>query len=56
MLTCSFQAKFTLEKEGGLYQNEGNLSLTFTQRLGHSAHNCKMAYLVSLTGEMAQHK
>ena len=56
MLTCSFQAKFTLEKEGGLYQNKGNLSLTFTQRLGHSAHNCKMAHLVSLTGEMTQHK
>ena len=32
------------EKEGGLYQNKVNLSLTFTQRQGHQAHNCKMAY------------
>ena len=24
--------------------NKVNLSLTFTQRLGHQAHNCKMAY------------
>ena len=30
---------------GGFYQNKVNLSLTFTQRLGHKAHNCKMAYL-----------
>ena len=31
--------------EGGLYQNKVNLSLMFTQRLGHQAHNCKVAYL-----------
>jgi len=30
---------------GGLYQNKVNLSLTFIQRLGYEAHNCKMAYL-----------
>ena len=44
MLTSCFEAKFPLEKEGGLYQNKVNLSLTFTQRLGHQAHNCKMDY------------
>ena len=27
-----------------MYQNKVNLSLTFSQRLGHQAHNCKMAY------------
>ena len=31
--------------EAGLYQNKVSLSLTLTQRLGHSAHNCKMATL-----------
>ena len=44
MLTSCFYAKFPLEKEGGLYQNKVNLSLTFTQRLGYQAHNCKMDY------------
>ena len=31
MLTIIFSAKFPLEKEGGLYQNKVNFSLTFTQ-------------------------
>ena len=44
ILNSIFLAKFTLEKEGGLYQNDVTLSLTFTQRQGHRAHNCKMAY------------
>ena len=44
MLTSIFEAKFPLEKERGLYQNKVNLSLTFTQRLGHQAYNCKMNY------------
>ena len=44
ILNRIFLAKFTLEKEGGLYQNNVTLSLTFTQRQGHQAHNCKMAY------------
>ena len=44
ILNSIFEAKFTLDKEGGLYQNKVTLSLTFTQRLGHQAHNCKMAY------------
>ena len=44
ILNSIFLAKFTLEKEGGLYQNKVTLSLTFTQRQGHQAHNCKMAY------------
>ena len=44
MLTSIFKAKFPLEKEGRLYQNNVNLSLTFTQRPGHLGHNCKMAY------------
>ena len=44
MITSIYLAKFPLEKEGGLYQNKVDLSLTFTQRLGHQAHNCKMTY------------
>ena len=32
MLNRSFQVIFTLEKEGGLYQNKVNLSLTFPQK------------------------
>ena len=44
ILNSIFLAKFTSEKEGGLYQNNVTLSLTFTQRQGHQAHNCKMAY------------
>ena len=31
-----FQAKFPLEKEGGLYQTKVNQ--------GHQAHSCKLAY------------
>ena len=31
--------------EGGLYQSKVTLSLTFTQRQGHQAHNCKMGLL-----------
>ena len=42
-----------LEKEGGLFQNKVNLSLTFTQRLGHQAHNCKVAYL-SISRQMGE--
>ena len=34
-LTKIFQALFPLEKDAGSYQNKINLSLTFTQRLGH---------------------
>ena len=30
-----FQALFPLKKDAGSYQNKINLSLTFTQRLGH---------------------
>ena len=44
ILNSIFLAKFTSEKEGGLYQNNVTLSLTFTQRQGHQAHNCKTAY------------
>ena len=29
-----------------MYQNKVNLNLTFSQRLGHQAHNCKMATTV----------
>ena len=36
-----------MSKERVLYQNKVNLSLTFTQRLGYYAHNCKMVYLHS---------
>ena len=48
MLTFIFLRKIYIRKgeEAGLYQNKVNLSLTFTQRLGRSAHACKMAYLV----------
>ena len=35
MLTSIFKAKFTLEKNGSLYQKKAKLNLTFTQRLGH---------------------
>ena len=35
-------------KQEGLYQNKVNLSLTFSQRLGHQAHNCKMATCTGL--------
>ena len=35
VLTSIFQAQFQLQKEGGLYQNKVNLSLTFTQRVGY---------------------
>ena len=47
MLTFIFLRKIYIRKgeEAGLYQNKVNLSLTFTQRLGRSAHTCKMAYL-----------
>ena len=34
-LTKIFQALFPSEKDAGSYQNKINLSLTFTQRLGH---------------------
>ena len=49
MLTSIFKAKFTLEKDRGFYQNKVNLSLTFTQRLGNKAPNCKLAYFRSPT-------
>ena len=49
MLHSIFSAKFPLEKEGSLYQNKVNLSLKFTQRLGHQAHNCKIALAMSGT-------
>ena len=39
-----FLAWFLKEKERGLYQNKVNISLTFIQRLGYWAHNCKMVY------------
>ena len=48
MLTSIFEAKFPLEKEGGLYQYKINISLKNTQRLGHQALNCKMAYCANL--------
>ena len=32
-----------------MYQNKVNLSLTFTQRLGHQDHNCKMGYFKALS-------
>ena len=35
---------FTCEKQEGLYQNKVTSSLASTQRPGHQAHNCKMAY------------
>ena len=53
MLTSIFQAQFldnfykkTNFKEV-LYLNKGHLKLTFTQRLGYYAHNCKMVYCLS---------
>ena len=49
MLTRIFQAKFLLEKEGGLYQKQGQPQPSFTQRLGHQAHNCKTAYCSKAT-------
>ena len=35
MLSSIFKAKSALEKGRSLYQNKVNLSLAFTQRLGH---------------------
>ena len=50
MLTSIFQAKFLLEKGGGLYQKQGQPAQpSFTQRLGHQAHNCKTAYCSKAT-------
>ena len=49
ILNSIFLAKFTLEKEGGVYQNKATLSLTFTQRQGHQAHNCQMAYCFKIS-------
>ena len=34
----------TLEKRGSFYENKVNSNLTFIQRLGNQAHNCKMVY------------
>ena len=34
----------TYERQKGLYQSKVTSSLTFTQRQGHQAHNCKMDY------------
>ena len=36
--------RFADQNQQGLYQNEVTFNLTSTQRLGISAHNCKMAY------------
>ena len=33
-----------IQKQEGLYQNKVTSSLASTQRPGHQAHNCKMAY------------
>ena len=41
------QNLFTFIRKGRRF-NFINLSLTFTQRLGHQAHNCKMAYWSSM--------
>ena len=49
MLTRIFQAKFLLEKGGGLYQKPGQPQTPFTQRLGHQAHNYKMAHCSKAT-------
>ena len=35
---------FTREKQWGLYSNKVTPSLAFTQKPGHSTHNCKMGY------------
>ena len=48
MLTSIFLNKIYIIKEWGLYQNKVNLSLTFSKRLGHQAHNCKMAMCTGL--------
>ena len=34
----------TLEKRGSFFENMVNSSLTFIQRLGNQAHNCKMVH------------
>ena len=39
-----FLSTISIRKERGLYQNKIKLSITFTQRLGYYAHNCKMVY------------
>ena len=35
--------RFALQKQEGLWQNKVTASLAFAQRLGHWAHNCKIA-------------
>ena len=48
LFSCKFllismrTTSLTLEKQGGFYQNKVNSSLTFIQRPGNKAHNCKM--------------
>ena len=36
--------RFARQKQEGLWQNKVTANLAFIQRLGHWAHNCKMAY------------
>jgi len=38
----------TQEKQKGFYQNNVTSSLTFIQRPGNEASNCKMVYLLSV--------
>ena len=39
------KALLTYERQNGLYHSKP--SLTFTQREGHQAHNCKMVYYIA---------
>ena len=48
MLTIIFFSKVFIRKEMRFVSKHFNLSLTFTQRLGYQAHNCKMVYYVHL--------
>lgn len=48
MLTIIFFSKIFIRKEMRFVSKHFNLSLTFTQRLGYQAHNCKMVYYVHL--------
>ena len=49
-----FFSKISISKERGLYPKKVNLSLTFTQRLGYYAHNCKMVYICIAAGNATE--
>ena len=47
MLTIIFFSKIFIRKEMRFVSKHFNLSLTFTQRPGYQAHNCKMVLHVN---------